>query len=79
MCDWPDCAREGEEWFMTPPGRPRTAIDLCEEHSAALREVFAHAPRPGEAQQVKTIEQVEREKEAARRAASRRARGQGSS
>lgn len=60
---------------MTPPGGQRTQVDLCEEHAAPLREVYGHAPKNGNGGPVvKTMEQIEKEKAAARAAAKRAAK-----
>lgn len=75
ICDWPGCENEAEEWHLTPPGRPRCPIDLCEEHAAPLMTAYENAPKGnGGGHQVKTMEQIEREKAAAKRAAARRAK-----
>jgi hypothetical protein len=70
------CGDEAEEWHMTPPDGARTAVDLCELHAAPLRDVLTHAPKNGDDRAVKTMEQIEREKKAAQRAASRIAKEQ---
>lgn len=79
LCDYPlegDDFHEGdaEEWFFTAPGKPRCPIHLCQRHAEPLHKVFQHAPTGPAAPEVKTMEQIEREKAAAKAAASRAAR-----
>jgi hypothetical protein len=74
LCSWPDCQNEAEEWFMTPPGKPRCGIDLCDKHSVHLWAAYQYASKGGDGPQVKTMQQIDREKGAATAAATRRAR-----
>lgn len=68
-------AEDAQEWFFTPPGGQRTPIDLCDEHAAPVIAVVAHAQKSGNGGTVvKTMEQIEKEKAAAKAAATRAAR-----
>lgn len=71
VCDL--CGQEAECWHFTPPDKPRIAVDLCEDHSQPLRELQETLEKRGGGK-VKTMEQIEREKAAARKAAARRVR-----